>query len=257
MNQIILSVAPAAFVSDKEELIAENDGYLVVCNHFQTLDNPILIVENYFYKIDNKLDGQENKLKNIQFGSNIIDISDRNFNPVNDYHNHSVYTYVEKEEVLNGEDVEEKQHYRFVESRYPADVLRYGEITTAQTSSDGISSAEAYNRTKLNEKYGDNTKDSLTVTVIGYPSILNIDDNVECILEDDYYNDIKAVKSIEVEYDVTNAPKIQTTLGLNKISPTLQLKKSFEKERAKTKNKDIIMKQTALFDVNETFYWEE
>ena len=23
------------------------------------------------------------------------------------------------------------------------------------------------------------------------------------------------------------------------------------------KNKDIIMKQTALFDVNETFYWEE
>ena len=188
---------------------------------------------------------------------NIIDISDRNFNPVNDYHNHSVYTYVEKEEVLNGEDVEEKQHYRFVESRYPADVLRYGEITTAQTSSDGISSAEAYNRTKLNEKYGDNTKDSLTVTVIGYPSILNIDDNVECILEDDYYNDIKAVKSIEVEYDVANAPKIQTTLGLNKISPTLQLKKSFEKERAKTKNKDIIMKQTALFDVNETFYWEE
>ena len=188
---------------------------------------------------------------------NIIAMNERQFNPVNDYHNHSVYTYVEKEEVLEDDNVVEKQHHRYVESRHPAEVLRYGEITTTQSTTDGISSMEAYNRTKQNEKYGDNTRDSLTVTVIGYPSMLGIDDNVECILQEDNYNDIKAVKSLEVEYNVNQSPKIQTTIGLNKVNPTLQLKKTFEEERVKTKNKNIVLKETALYNVNEDFIWEE
>ena len=76
LNRVILSVAPAAYISNKEELTAANDGYLVVCNQFQTQASPILIVDNYFHKIDAKFEEQGGKIKNVQFVSNSLDLND-------------------------------------------------------------------------------------------------------------------------------------------------------------------------------------
>lgn len=87
--------------------------------------------------------------------------------------------------------------------------------------------------------------------------MLYIDDNVECVLEESAFNDVKAVKSIEVEYDVEKAPKIRTTLGLNKVNPSIQLFKAFEEQRKISKEKQTVMKETALYNNGELYYWEE
>lgn len=47
----------------------------------------------------------------------------------------------------------------------------------------------------------------MTIDIIGCPSNLKIGDYVECIFENPIYNDIKEVKSISREYDVSQSLK--------------------------------------------------
>jgi len=96
----------------------------------------------------------------------------------------------------------------------------------------------------------------MTVTVYGCPPNLHIGDYVECLFEKSEYNDIKEVLSIEHEYDIKQAPHIQTKLGLNRPNPELLLRNKFEQDRKETKEHQTLFSRTAVYD-DDVYTWEE
>lgn len=185
----------------------------------------------------------------IDESKNVLAISSWNFTPASDFMDRSLVVFKNKME-----DEEKGAVYNYTESRNPHDILRYGEINKLTSLSDDISKQEAYYNAK--KEFSNVVGDSMTITVFGCPPNLHIGDYVECLFEDATYNDVKEVKSIEHEFDIKQAPYIQTKLGLNRPNPELALRRKFEVDRQTAKQHETLFSRTAVYD-NNTYTFEE
>lgn len=186
----------------------------------------------------------------IDESKNVLNISNWSFTPVSDFIDRSLVVFKNK---VDG-DADKGAVYNYTESRNPNDILRYGEINKLTSLSDDISSQEAYYNAR--KEFKSVVGDSMTITVFGCPKNLHIGDYVECLFEDDAYNDVKEVKSIERTYSINQAPHIQTKLGLNRPDPELSLRNKFEEERKVAKEHKTLFSRTAVYD-DEVYTWEE
>ena len=185
----------------------------------------------------------------IDESKNVLGISNWSFNPVSDYHTRSLVVFKNKME-----DEEKGAVYNYTESRSPSNIARYGEINQLTSLSSDISIQEAYYNAR--KEFSRNVGDSMTVTVYGCPPNLHYGDYVECLFENADYNDIKQILSIEHEYDIKQAPNIQTKLGLNRPNPELLLRNKFEEDRKATKEHETLFSRTAIYD-DDVYTWEE
>ena len=185
----------------------------------------------------------------IDESKNVLSISNWSFNPVSDYKTRSLVVFKNKME-----DEEKGAVYNYTESRTPYGIARYGEINQLTSLSSDISTQEAYYNAR--KEWNNRVGDSMTVTVYGCPPNLHMGDYVECLFEKSEYNDIKEVLSIEHEYDIKQAPHIQTKLGLNRPNPELLLRNKFEQDRKETKEHQTLFSRTAVYD-DDVYTWEE
>lgn len=186
----------------------------------------------------------------IDESKNVLGISSWNYTPASDFMDRSLVVFKRG----LGEGEEKKSLYNFIESRNPTDILRYGEINSLTSLSDDVSGQEAYYNAR--KEFRSVIGDSMTVTVVGNPKDIHIGDYVECLFENSDYNDVKEIKSIEREYDIKQAPHIQTKLGLNRPNPELRLRTKFEDERKKAKEHKTLFSRTAIYD-DDVYIWEE
>ena len=186
----------------------------------------------------------------IDESKNVLDIASWNFNPVSDFMDRNLVVYKNK----IGGDSEKGAVYNYTETRNSRDILRYGEINGVTSLSDDISQQEAYYNAR--KEFKSVVGDSMTITVFGCPPNLHLGDYVECLFENSVYNDVKEVKSIEHEYDIKQAPHIQTKLGLNRPNPELALKSKFEDERQVAREHKTLFSRTAVYD-DDVYTWEE
>lgn len=185
----------------------------------------------------------------VDESKNVLGISSWSFNPASDYINRQLVVFKNKME-----DESKGAVYNYTETRNPKELLRYGEINGITSLSDDISTQEAYYNAR--KEYDSRVGDSMTVTVFGVPPDLHEGDFVECLFEDSQYNDVKEVLSIEHDYDIKQAPHIQTKLGLNRPNPELAIRKQFEEERRVAKEHKTLFSRTAIYD-EDTYTWEE
>ena len=205
------------------------------------------------YREDDKVILTKDKSFNPKFtideSKNVLAIANWSFNPVSDYKTRSLVVFKNKME-----DEEKGAVYNYTESRSPNNLLRYGEINQLTSLSSDVSIQEAYYNAR--KEFTKNVGDSMTVTVFGCPPDLHIGDYVECLFENSDYNDVKEVLSIEHEYDIKQAPHIQTKLGLNRPNPQLMLRSKFEAERKTAKEHKTLFSRTAIYD-DDVYTWEE
>jgi hypothetical protein len=186
----------------------------------------------------------------VDESKNILGISSWNYTPASDFIDRSLVVFKNKV----GDDEDKGAVYNYTESRNPSDILRYGEINSLTSLSDDISRQEAYYNAK--KEFQSVVGDSMTVTVFGCPKDIHVGDYVECLFENSDYNDVKVIKSIEREWDIKQAPFIQTKLGLNRPNPELRLRKMFEEDRQKAKEHETLFSRTAIYD-DDVYTWEE
>ena len=186
----------------------------------------------------------------IDESKNVLGISSWNYTPASDFINRMLVVFKNK---IGGDD-DKGAVYNFTETREPLDILRYGEINGVISLSDDVSKQEAYYNAK--KEFKNIVGDSMTVTVFGCPKDLHWGDYVECLFEKSEYNDVKEIKSLEHEYDIKQAPHIQTKLGLNRPNPHLKLRKKFEDDRKQAKEHKTLFSRTAVYD-DDIYTWEE
>lgn len=188
---------------------------------------------------------------------NIIGLSGVECKPISDYKNHSVGLFSRTEKSLTSDGWEELQRYYYVVTRFPDQILRYGEMSVVNDVGDGVSDEEAYYSARKNESFGNHLREGITAVIVGFNSTLKIGDSVDTILQESQYNDRKTLLSLKLDVDVEKSPKIQSTLGLNMIDDRTRLMLQFEEQRKNLRKQKIEMKETALYSDAHTIKLEK
>ena len=177
--------------------------------------------------------------------NNILSWNSISYSPISSLYNMSMEVF----KTGNGK-------YMYVDSRYPDSILNYGEQCILQTSNEIISQEEAYYTARMNNKFNPEQTYSYTITVPNYPD-LQIGDLVQVIANAKKLSTIKTLQSIKIKFDKSKIPRIQTELGLDELSPDLQLKKNIRDLRKNAK-KDTTSFNGGAVAVNEenVYVWD-
>ena len=166
--------------------------------------------------------------------NNILDWSSITYNPVSTLYNSSVQVY----KSANGK-------YYYVDTHDVESILNYGEHTTLSTSNEQIGSREAYWNAVHSDKYNPVQTYTYSITVPNYPDI-RLGDLVQVISNSKRLNTIKEVKSIKIDYDTAKIPRIRTTLGLDELSPDIQMRENIRNLRKKAKDETTSFSSSAI-----------
>lgn len=166
--------------------------------------------------------------------NNILDWSSITYNPVSTLYNSSVQVY----KSANGK-------YYYVDTHDVKSIFSYGEHTTLSTSSEQIGSREAYWNAVHSDKYNPVQTYTYSITVPNYPDI-RLGDLVKVVSNAKKLNTIKEVKSIKIDYDTAKIPRIRTTLGLDELSPDIQMKENIRNLRKSAKEDTTSFSSSAI-----------
>ena len=161
--------------------------------------------------------------------NNILAWNNISYTPISSLFNMSMQVY------------KQDGYYKYVDSRSPDSILKYNEQCVLQTSNEPLSDTEAYFNARMNDKFRADQTYSYTITVPNYPHI-RLGELVKVIADAKKLNTIKELKSIKIDFDWSKIPRIQTQLGLDELSPDIQLKKNIRDLRRNAK------KETTSFD---------
>ena len=221
------------------EEIVEASGYRVHINYAKhRCDDKIIF----------SVDDQTKPLFTAQEGddNNILEWSNISCSPVTVVRNTSVCVYKDA-----------KGKYQYVDTRNIDSMLEYGEQTTLQTNSEVSGSKEAYFLARNSKEFNPEFDYTYTI-VIPYAPNLQLKDIVEVIANNKFLNDIKPIESLQIKYDNSTKPTIQTTLGLGEIEPYLRIKQDMQKLRTANKKKSTYFDTTASPVDNEEIYaWDQ
>lgn len=241
VNPTDLSSCGKSIISQMETLVKDS-GYLVDMDYATHRKDDVInfMVDNQTTPSYTAKEGDDN---------NILSWGSISYTPVTNLFNTSIYVY--KKQMEGG------QYYRFVNTKDSNSVLRYGEQTTLQTTSEVITDREAYyNARKKSEKYNPTETYSYTITVPYCPDI-DIGDLVKVVADAKKLNTLKRVESVKYVYDYSKIPRLQTTIGLGELAPDLQLKKTLREIRESAKKESTLFSTTATGIEDKNLYqWE-
>ena len=177
--------------------------------------------------------------------NNILSWNSISYSPVGSMFNMSMQVF----KLKNGQ-------YKYIDTRSPSSILKYGEQCTLQTSNQAITENEAYYNAIMSDKYDPTQRYSYTITVPNYP-YLNIGSLVQVRANAKKLNSVKEVKSIKIVFDKKKMPRIQTEIGLDELAPDIQLKKNIRKLRQNAKEQSTYFYKSATPVSDEIYYeWE-
>ena len=162
--------------------------------------------------------------------NNILSWNSISYSPLSSMFNNSI--------VVFKMDDSKKNEYYYVDTATPKSIFRYGEQAVLQSNNESISKKEAYFNARMNDKYNPSQTYTFTITVPSYP-YLRIGDYVKVIANAKKLNTVKQVHSVKVTFSHNKMPRIQTEIGLDELSPDLQLKKNIRKLRSDAKKQTV------------------
>lgn len=165
--------------------------------------------------------------------NNILSWNSINYSPVSSMFNNSVQVYKS-----------DNVTYKYITSRSPQSVLRYGEQTTLETTNSIIMDSEAYWNARMNEKFNDTQTYTFTITVPNYPNV-RLGDLVEVIANAKKLNTVKQIKSLKIMFDKSKMPRIRTEIGLDELAPDIQLRENIRNLRRDAKKKTTSFSSSA------------
>ena len=202
-------------------------------------------MEYGLHRNDDKIHFRVNNSSNISYtasegnDNNILDWNSISYNPLQSLYNMSIVVYKQDENRMDD--------YYYVDSRVPQSIMRYGEQATLLTSNEPISNQEAYFNARMNPKFNSNQTYTFSITVPNYPK-LRLGEYVKVLANAKKLNTVKEVKSLKIMFDMNKMPRIRTEIGLDELSPDLQLKENIRKMRntAKTETTDFTSSATPI-----------
>jgi len=177
--------------------------------------------------------------------NNILSWNSISYNPLNSMHNMSMQVFKQSD-----------NKYYYVDTRDPTSILNYGEQCTLTTSTDTISTKEAYFNAVMSDKYYPFQQYSYSITVPNFPNI-RIGDLVKVIANAKKLNDVKEVQSMKIVFKYDKMPRIQTTIGLDELDPDSQLKENIRELRRNSKKESTAFSTSATPIDDEMYYvWD-
>lgn len=137
-----------------------------------------------------------------------------------------------------------KGKYSYVDTGNAVSRLMYGEHVTLQTISEQTGAKEAYFNARSSKAYNPEFDYTYTVTVPYAPN-LQLKDLIETISDYKYLNDIKPLESIQINYNSSTKPSIQSVLGIGELEPYARIKEEMQELRVKTKEKSTFFSSSA------------
>lgn len=176
-----------------------------------------------------------------------LNLSDIEYNN-NDYITSNVKIFKEK-------DYDDKSYQNYRRFTYNSDSVKYAIIDKVESLDDGTSAEEALLKAHYDESWTDHLNYSYTVTWEGVPPV-EVGDYVECVLDSTFYingkksilSGVKQVKSLSYECSNDDACNIRTTIGLDKVSPVIELYKNFRKVKKAVAGKTTKYTSTAIYN---------
>jgi len=165
--------------------------------------------------------------------NNILEIGGISFTPRSKLFNNSAVVFKNKQD-----------KYRYVESRFPESVFKYGEQTSLITSTEKIGSKEAYYLALTNPNYNPEETFDFTVTVPYFVN-LQVGDLVQVIANANKLNTIKTISSVKYECSNGQIPKIQTQFSVGELPIDLQIRKELQEIRKMAKKETTSFSGTA------------
>ena len=143
--------------------------------------------------------------------------------------------------------------YRYIETRTPTSILKYGEQMSLQTVSDAIGEKEAYYKALTNPKY--NATETFNYTlVLPYFVDIKVGDLIQTIANSRKLNTIKTVASVKYDCSNNQIPKVQTEIGCGELPIDLQIRKELREIRALAKKETTHFSMSAE-PVNDDSYY--
>lgn len=211
-------------------------------------------MEYGLHRKDDRIHFRVNNSSNTSFtasegnDNNILSWNSISYSPVSSLFNLSIQVFKQDENYLD--------NYSYVDSGMPQSILRYGENAVLETSNEPISSREAYFNARMNPKFNGEQIYTYTITVPNYP-YLRLGEYVKVLANAKKLNTVKTVKSLKITFDKSHMPRIQTEIGLDELSPDLQLRENIRglRRNAKKETTDFVGSATPISD--ETLYeWD-
>lgn len=176
---------------------------------------------------------------------NILEINGVSFTPRTTLLNNSTVVFKDK-----------SHKYKYIETRSPESVMKYGEQMSLQTSSDEIGAKEAYYKALTNPKYNANETFNYTL-VLPYFVDIHVGDLIQTIANSRKLNTIKTVASVKYECSNNQIPKIQTEIGCGELPIDLQIRKELREIRALAKKETTHFSMSAEPVDDDSYYvWD-
>lgn len=241
INPTDLSSCGKSLNTEIESLI-KSSGYLINMEYSQHRKNDVInfLVDN---QTKAKFVAEEGDNNNILSWSSI------NYTPVSTLFNNSIYVFKSQ--------AKDSAFYRYVNSKVSGSILKYGEQTSLQTTSETLSDKEAYFYSRVkNDKFNWKPTYTYTISVVGSPD-LDINDLVQVKADAQKLNTVKRVQSIKISYNNGQIPRIRTELGLGEMAQEFQLQKLLRELRESAKQESTLFSGSATSVTNkEVYQWE-
>ena len=165
--------------------------------------------------------------------NNILEISGISYTPRSTLYNNSTVVF---------KDAEGK--YKYIDTRTPESILKYGEQVTLQTATDAIGKHEAYYKALTNDKYNPTETFNYQLNLPYFVNI-HVGDLIQTIANSRKLNTIKTIASVKYEYSHKQIPKIQTDVGCGELPIDLQIRKELRELRKLAKKQTTNFSSTA------------
>ena len=241
INPTDLSSCGKSINTEIESLI-KSSGYLINMEYSQHRKNDVIN-----FMVDNQ--SKPKFVAEEGDNNNILSWSSISYTPVSTLHNNSIYVF--KKQQSDG------AYYKYVNSKDSQSIMRYGEQTSLQTTSETLSEAEAYYYSRVkNDDYNYKPYYTYTISVVGTPD-LDINDLVQVKADAQKLNTVKTVKSLKISYSNSQIPRIRTEIGLDEMAQEFQLQKLLRDLRENAKQESTLFSGTATKVTNkEVYQWE-
>lgn len=241
INPTDLSSCGKSINTEIEELIKAS-GYLINMEYSKHRKDDVIN-----FMVDNQTKAKY--LAEEGDNNNILSWSSINYTPVSTLFNNSIYVF--KNQTKDG------AFYKYVNSKMSGSVLKYGEQTSLQTTSQILSAKEAYFYSRVkNNKFNWKPTYTYTISVVGSPD-LDIYDLVQVKADAQKLNTVKRVQSIKISYSNSQIPRIRTELGLGEMAQEFQLQKLLRELRETAKQESTLFSGSASQVTDKNVYqWE-
>lgn len=173
---------------------------------------------------------------------NILEINGVSFTPRTTLLNNSTVVFKDN-----------SHKYKYIETRTPESIMKYGEQMSLQTVSDEIGEREAYYKALTNPKY--NATETFNYTlVLPYFVDIKVGDLIQTIANSRKLNTIKTVASVKYDCSNNQIPKVQTEIGCGELPIDLQIRKELREIRALAKKETTHFSMSAE-PVNDDKYY--